>query len=160
MDALLTKQRIHIEPRQDRVVLMLGKLEVEMPYATSFQVAQGLRLASKDAMRYAKEDVTNWQTFATLDEMPKETLPYKVSPEHRVTVRKNFNWKAGWEGENVKVMFGDQVLKFHFTVALKIAVWLRDAGHRSKAWAGDGSKSMIMAGRLSDAEENYRLGIK
>lgn len=160
MDALLTKQRIHIESDQDRVILKVGKLQVEMPYAASFQVAQGLRLASKDAMRYAKEDPTNWQTMAVLDDMPTKTLAYKTSSKKKVTVRKDFNWKAGWEGENVKVMFADSLLKFHFTVALKISEWLRDAGRQSKAWAGDGSKSMIMASVVSDAEENYKLGVK
>lgn len=153
MDALLTKQNIHIEPRQDRVVLRVSRLEIEIPYATSFKVAQGLRLAARDAMRYAKQD------FVVAD-ISKTAQPYEVNANIRVTAHKNFKWRAGWEGENVKIQFGDQLLKFHFTAALKISEWIRDAGRQSKAWAGDGSKSINAAGILSDAENNYRLGVK
>jgi hypothetical protein len=160
VDALLEKQSIYVDTRQDRVVLRVRRLEVEMPYATSFKLAQGLRLASKDAMRYAKEDVNNWQDFAALSDMNKRVWPYIAHPERRVTLHKGVDWRAGWEGENVKIQFGDQLLKCHFTAALKISEWLREAGRQSKAWAGDSSRSIHAAGVLSDAENNYRLGVK
>jgi hypothetical protein len=148
---VLTKQNICIESKQDRVVLSVQRLEIEMPYATSFKVAQGLRLASRAAIRYAKADYT----------APSDIeKAYEVGADIRVTAHKDFNWRAGWEGEDVKIQFGDQLLKFHFTSALKIAEWLRDAGKQSKAWAGDTSRSISAAGILSDAEENYKLGIR
>jgi hypothetical protein len=148
---VLTKQNIYIESKQDRVVLKVQRLEIEMPYATSFKVAQGLRLASRAAIRYAKADYT----------APSDIeKAYEASADIRVTAHKDFNWRAGWEGEDVKIQFGDQLLKFHFTAALKIAEWLRDAGKQSKAWAGDTSRSISAAGILSDAEQNYRLGVE
>jgi len=156
--AILEKQRFHITSEYDQVLLMIGNLVVSMPYAASFKVAQGLRLASTTAMRYAKEDVTGWEKFA--NENIPETLPYAVSEEKRMTVPKGFTWAAGWEGENVKARFGNNELQFHFTSALQISAHLRIAGAKAKAWAGDTGKSINAAGILTDAEENYRLGLQ
>ncbi len=50
--AILEKQRIHVTSEHDQVLLMVGNLVVPIPYAASFRIAQGLRLSSKDAMRY------------------------------------------------------------------------------------------------------------
>ena len=156
--SILSKQRIHVTSEYDQVILMVGDLDVNMPYAISFRVAQGLRLAAKDAMRYAKEDVTNWAAFANED-MPERTTPYVVSKERRITVQKGFSWRAGWNGENVKIQFGNNELQFHFTTALQISTWLHNSGAEAKAWAGDTGKSMFASAILSNAEENYRLGI-
>lgn len=160
MDTVLRKERIHITSEHDRVLINIGNLQVDMPYASSFKIAQGLRLASKDAMRYAKEDPHTWSTIAALNDMPEETTPYQVSKKNQVTIRKNYNWAVGYEGENIKIKFGNIIFKFHFVVALKMSEWIRIAGREAKSWAGDGSKSMIAFGILSDAEENYRLGVK
>lgn len=157
---ILKKQKIHVKAENDQVLLMVGNLVVNMPYITSFQVAQGLRLGAKDAMRYAKEDVTNWVKYASDEDLPEHTKPYKLSNEKRITVHGGFNWKVGWEGENVKCMFGDTIVKFHFTTALKISTWLRREAKLAKGWAGDSGRSMFMSSSLSDAEENYRLGVK
>ena len=154
------KQKIHVIAEHDQVLLMVGQLVVKMPYATAFHIAQGLRLGSKDAMRYAKEEISNWVGYATDENLPEHTSPYKLSKEKRVSVHGSFNWKIGWEGENVKCMFGNEVIKFHFTTALQIMTWLRHEGKVAKGWAGDGGRSKIMASSLSDAEENYKLGVK
>lgn len=160
MDSLLTKQRIHVASNQDQVMLQVGNLEVVMPYAATFTIAQALRLSAKQAMRYSREPLKNWRDHSALNEMPERTSPCKVSPEKRLSVRSNFNWRTGWEGEEVKVQFGDVLLKFHFVVALKISEWLRDAGKQSRAWAGDASKFRLASSILSNAEENYRLGLQ
>ena len=155
--AILERQRFHITSEYDQVILSIGNLVVPMPYAASFKIALGLRLNATTAMRCAKEDITGWEKFA--NENIPETQPYTVSEENRKTVPRGFAWKAGWEGENVKVLFGNNELHFHFTTALQISARLRIAGARAKAWAGDTSMTMNAAGILSDAEENYRLGL-
>jgi len=159
MDSLLTKQNIHITSDKDMVLLSIGNLIVHIPYLESFKVAQGIRLASKDAMRYIHEDSTNWPVFAKLNDLPDKTIPYEVNREERSTVKTDFNWKVGWEGENIKMLFGNNMVKLHFTIALKISEWLRNAGHESKAWAGRKGACMNLLGILSNAEENYKLGI-
>jgi hypothetical protein len=156
---ILRKQRVHVFSKHDQVILKVGNLEVEMPYAASFKVAQHLRLASKDCIRYAKEG-EHWSKFTVNDNMPTETTPYKISPKKRISPGKGFAWKITRDGEMIKCLFGNNELKFHFTTALQITTWLRHAGKLSKGWAGDGGKSMIAAGLLSDAEENYKLGVK
>lgn len=154
------KTKIHVVAEQDRVLLMIGQVVVKMPYATAFTIAQGMRLGSKNAMRYAKEEVSNWVGYATDENLPEHTSPYKLSKEKRVNVHGTFGWAVGWEGENVKCMFGNNELKFHFTTALQIMTWLRHEGKVAKGWSGDGGRSKIMASTLSNAEENYRLGVK
>jgi len=156
---VLSKQNIHVAAELDQVLLMIGRLTVNMPYATSFRIAQGIRLAAKDAMRYAKEDVTGWSGFAQDEDIPERTTPYLVSTEERVTVPKGFTYKIGWDGEDVVMLLGNNRVELHFTTALKINTWLRTAGAEAKAWAGDSGKSMVASGILSNAEENYRLGI-
>ena len=155
---ILEKQRFHITSEYDQVIFMVGNLVVPMPYAASFKIAQALRLASRDAMRYAKEAVPGWEKFA--NENIPETQPYTVSKEKRKIVQKGFAWRTGWDGENVKAQFGNNALHFHFTTALQISARLRIAGAKAKAWAGDTSMSMNAASILSDAEENYRLGLQ
>jgi len=159
MDSLLTKQRIHVHNDKDMVLLKVGNLIVHIPYAEGFKIAQGIRLASKDAMRYIHEDSTQWAKFAKLTDAPDKTISFEVNPEIRVTEYKDFNWKIGWEGEDVKMMFGNNLLKFHFTVALKISQWIRNAGQEAKAWSGQKGSYMNLRGILSNAEENYKLGI-
>lgn len=159
MDDLLTKQRIHVESDKDMVLLNIGNLVVHIPYLESFKIAQGIRLASKDAMRYIHEDSTKWPEFAKLNNLPDHTIPYEISIEKRVTIQKDFNYKIGWEGEDIKMLFGNNMVKLHFTLALKISEWLRHAGKESKAWAGQKGVNINLLGILSNAEENYKLGI-
>ena len=159
MDEILTKQRIHVYTDQDLVVLNVRDLQIEIPFAEGFKIAQGIRLAAKDAMRYIHEDSTKWAEYAKLTDAPDKTLPYKMNELKRVTVKKNFTWKVGWEGEDVKLLFGNNLLKFHFTVALKISEWIRNAGKEAKAWSGTGGSFINLTGILSDAEKNYKLGI-
>lgn len=159
MDSLLTKQNIHVTSDQDMVLLNVGNLTVHIPYLESFKIAQGIRLASKDAMRYIHEDAKKWSDFAKLNDMPDKTTPYTLSVEKRVTVKKDFNWRIGWEGEDIKMLFGNNSLKLHFTMALKISEWLRNAGREAKAWAGHRGSLLNLRGILSNAEENYKLGI-
>ena len=159
MDSLLTKQNIHVTNDKDMVLLSIGNLIVHIPYSESFKIAQGIRLASKDAMRYIHEDSTKWAEFAKLNDLPDKTTPYEVNSQIRSTIKKDFNWKIGWEGENIKMVFGNNEIKLHFTIALKISEWLRNSGHEAKAWSGQKGMSMNLLGILSNAEENYKLGI-
>jgi hypothetical protein len=156
---ILSKQNIHVAAEYDQVLLMIGRLTVNMPYATSFRIAQGIRLAAKDAMRYAKEDVAGWNNYAQDEDIPERTSPYLVSADTQITVQKGFTYKVGWDGENVVMLFGNNRIELHFTTALKVNTWLRVAGAEAKAWAGDSGRSMNASGILSDAEDNYRLGI-
>lgn len=160
MDSLLTKQRIHVAADRDRVLLHIGRLCIEMPYAAAFPVAQHLRLSAKQAMRLCREPMANWRDHAALNDMPERTVPYQVSDVERVSIRGNFNWATGWDGEDVKAVFGNNMARFHFVVALKISEWLRDAGKEARAWAGDRSTVRLASSVLSDAEENYRLGLE
>lgn len=159
MDTLLQKERIHIEAIEDRVMINIANIQVNIPYASSFQIAQGLRLAAKTAMRYAKENSINWTSYAQLSDFPHQTIPYQVLEQKQIKVQKNYDWAVGYDGEDVKIKFGNVEFKFHFVIALKMSEWIRDAGHKSKAWSGDSSKSMIAFGILNNAEDHYKHGI-
>lgn len=160
MDTLLKKERIHVESKNDYVILRMGSMVVDIPFGVAGRVSQGIRLASKDAMRYSGEDVTNWRDLAALDDMPAFTIPFKVESKKQIKIPDGFDWAVGYEGENIKLKFGNVIIKLHFVLALKLSTWLRTAASKAKAWSGDGSRSRFAMGILSDAEHNYKLGIK
>ena len=130
MDDLLTRQNIAVQADQDRVTLRIGRLDVPMPYAASFKIAQGLRLAAKEAMRMCGEDNKDWREQSRLDYYPD---PVPVSPEKRITLPPKFAWSVAFDGEMVIFRAGNNEARFHFTVALKLAEWLRAQGARCKA---------------------------
>ena len=67
-----------------------------------------------------------------------------------------FTWSIAFEGEMVHLIVGNVTVKFHFTVALKIAEWLRVEGRNAKKWSGDSGRMISVAGTLTDAEQNYK----
>jgi len=156
MDALLTKQNIFVTNDEDRVILSIGRLDIKMPYAAAFKIAQGLKVGAKHAMRISGENNCDWEKFSQLDQYP--TVP-NLSHEKRQTLGVKFNWEVRVDKERVYLDTGNNSLELHFTTALKIAEWMRACGKNAKKWAGDSGRMLHGAGWLSDAEENHKLNI-
>ena len=58
----------------------------------------------------------------------------------------------------VAVRLGEVTARWEAPATLTIAGWIREGGRQAKRWAGDTSKTLRLAGILTDAEENRRLG--
>lgn len=155
MDELLIKQNIAVETDCDRVVLRVARVSFPMPYADGFKIAAYLRLACKGSMRISGESIKDWRKRSELSYHPDVG---EVSPERRTTLTERINWLIGVEGELVTMHFGNNIIKLHFSDALRVAAWIKLGAKKAKRWAGDTSKSMTSLARLSDAEENYKRG--
>lgn len=155
MDEMLLKDRLEVGRDLDRVVLIVNRTHYPMPYAMSFKIAAGLRLASKQAMKFSGEGIKDWRTRSLLDVY---TGVEKLSSEKRTTLTKRYSWRIDVDSEIVHLFLNEQKISIHFESALKLAEWLRMAGKSAKRWAGDDGRSMVAAGNLVDAEFNYKHG--
>jgi len=152
MDTLLTKQSISIYTDGPTVALRINRSVYQMPYSQVFKVAQGLKVASSEAMRMAGESKDTLQRLTQIEEDPVIPTGYI----DKVLVQR-YDWTVRFDGEQVYLMLGATEIGFHFTTAVTMATWLRAAGHQAKTWAGDASRQVSGFGILSDAETNYRL---
>lgn len=140
----------------DRVYIVAGATEIMLPYAAALSVAQHARLAARSAMRMVHEDVSKWRDYAEV----RETGLVLPNATPRRTLGGRFEWSIDlkdWD-ERVYFRFGNLELVLHFEKALQLAADLRASAREAKAWAGDRSKGMRAAGRLTDAEKNYKHG--
>ena len=158
MDDLLTKQNISVETDFDRVILTIDKLDFMFPYAQAFKVSAGIASAGRECMRLAKEPRANWRKLMELDD--GAVTINEVSSIQRNTMAKKFDWRVDIRGEMIHLWLGNVRAGFDFETGFKIAQWLRLGGAQAKRWAGDTSKSMTASGRLTDREENYKLGLE
>ena len=157
MHGLLTKQNVRVETNFDRVILTVQKLVFPMPYAASFKIAAGLKLASQQAMRMSKEPLANWRNFTIPDD---ELIVNALNIASNYFMVRQFIWRIDVDGEMAYLHMADNRIGFHFETGFKIAQWLRVAGTQAKKWAGDSGTFMHMTGHLTDAENNYKLGLE
>jgi hypothetical protein len=155
VDEVLLKQQLSVVTDLDRVVFNFNRLGFPMPYAQSFKIAAGLRLASKHAMKISGESIKDWRNRSRLDVYQSID---EINPERRSTMTRQFKWRVDVDGEMVYLILADHQIGMHFETALKIAEWLRLAGRKAKRWAGDTGRIMTATGNLTDAENNYKRG--
>jgi len=139
----------------DRVVFRIDRTDFFIPYAQVFKMAQHLQLYGKrsKALIHEKE---SWVTIT--DAGNTEVQDYStVKPYTQVKGR--FDWEFRTDSELIWFKLGDFITSFHFVAGLQLAHLIRMAGRKAKKWAGDTSTMKTAAGMLTDAEENYRLGL-
>lgn len=64
------------------------------------------------------------------------------------------------ELDRVLLTIGNTTMKMMYRDAFTLAAWLRANAAEAKRFAGDTSNIYTAIGMLSDAEENYKRGIK
>lgn len=153
MSELLEPTAVSIDVENDVVVFRVGPNLARFSYTSAFMIAQQLRLFSGLAARIAG---------ATLEQR-RELKRQPVEDNVRSISQPNIpsgdsRWRVWNEGELVLLQIGDLVARWEAPAAGTIASWFREGGRQAKAWAGDTSKTMRLAGILTDAEENRRLG--
>lgn len=150
---LLKREDVSVDVENDVVVFRVGSNIARFSYTSAFMIAQQLRLAAGMAARIAG---------ATLEQrraIKRQPIEDDVRSIDAGNVPSgDLRWRVWTEGELVSFQIGDIVARWESPAAGTIAGWFREGGRQAKNWAGDTSKTMRLAGILTDAGENRRLG--
>lgn len=155
MGELLLKKNAAVYTEEDRVILRIDSVDIFFPYAQVFKIAQNIRLACKGAKAMVHESA-RWDEIAKDDNI--EVQDYSATKPGR-QIKGKFDWQINMNSELIYLCFGDLKAGMHFSDALKLSEWMRAGGRKAKRWAGDTSAHKNAMGTLTNAEENYRLGI-
>lgn len=141
----------------DMAVFVFGKHRVQVPYQTAFEILNGVRLASKMAMRVEGNEATAWRDFARINGASRDLTPARRF--RRSNLQSNVKtWAVQFDGPLVVMVFDELTVKIHYSEALPWYTAARLAAREAQAWAGDSKKVMRCVGHLTDAEENYKHG--
>jgi hypothetical protein len=145
---LLQRENVIVDVENDVVVFRVSNLVARFSYQTAFQIAQRLRLAAGVAARIAgvsQED---------RGDMKRQDAPESFFADVRLDdagLNGGIRWNVWNDGELVAFQFGDQIARWEAPAAMTIASWFRQRGREGKAWAGDTSRTLSVAGILTDA---------
>lgn len=153
MSELLEPTAVSVDVENDVVVFRVGSNKARFSYTTAFIIAQQLRLFSGLAARIAGATL---EQRREIKHQPTEDDVHSVKASNAPSG--DSRWRVWNEGEIVALQIGDLVARWEAPAAGTIASWFREGGRQAKVWAGDTSKTMRLAGILTDASENRRLG--
>lgn len=153
---MLLPTAIKVDSELDFVNIKFGTISARIGYRIAFVVDHHLRLAAKRAARFDRANAKFWREV-DLPEIDK-TKPSRVPQQSRLSPTVS-NWQVGVNPPLVLLSFDGMSQEMDYETAIKVGHALRRAGQRAKAWAGDSSKYSAMLGLLTDAEEDYKLGI-
>ncbi len=152
MSELLQQTQVSVDVENDIVVFRVGRAVARFSYTTAFMIAQQLRLAAGVAGRTAGIPLAERQA---LKRKPAgEAIQPVDIPDHD---QSDLRWSVTNQGELVCLRIGDLIARWEAGPAMHIAAWFREGGRQAKQWAGDTSKTLRVAGILTDANENARL---
>ncbi len=158
MTALLTPTQMGANDDLDFVVVTLGSLKPKMPWQTALQVCHHLRMHSKQAARFDRVPANFWRDVAVVD---LDDCPAPHPTFRRSTLQQNFKkWEVGSNPPLVALIFDGQWTQMGYEDGIKLHHEIRRAARRAKAWAGDTSKVSTALANLTDAEDDYRLGLQ
>jgi hypothetical protein len=158
MDDLLTRQNVSVETDADRVILTVQKMTFMIPYAQGFKIAAGIASGGRECLRLSNEPRADWRKWLELDD--SSIRVNEVPPGKSAGSVRKFDWRVDVRGEMIHLWLGDVRVGFHFESGFKLSQWLRLGSAQAKRWAGDTSKSLTASGRLTNREENYKLGLE
>lgn len=154
---ILTKKQVSVTTVMDMVYISIVEALIVIPYQTAFEIAQRIRLASKQAMQLDNTPHAEHRSIAHIDSDPE----FYCHPSfRRSSLVSNVNvWEVGGEGVLVVLKFDDLTVKLDYPDALTLHSWIRVRAKEAKGWAGDRSRTMRGLANLTNAEDNYRIGI-
>ncbi len=149
--------QIEVGQDMDRVMLYIRRVVIPLPYASAFKIAATILSASTHCFIRVHEDKANKSDMMAV-ELNIDDRPV-LSDLRRGTMPARFDWKVDVEVERVIIYLGGHIIKQHFSEAMKLSTRIKIQAKKAKCWAGDTSRQWILTGHLTDAEENYKLGI-
>lgn len=145
---------------QDRVILRARNTRIPIPYGTASTIAAHLSVTAKRLMQLAGEDRSKWRDYAEVEPFAEVPQLNSTGPG-QVFKPRRFEWRIAIKDneENLYLFFGNIGLKIHFSDAIQLSQQMRAHAKYAKAWAGDDSRKLTATGYLSDAEQDYKLGL-
>lgn len=154
---LMTPTKNGARNDEDLVVVYVGDIGGSMAYQTAFAFAQGLRLACKAAARFDRVPATFWSEVETEDltDLPAPHRGFRRSSQVPTLQRA----RSMHRGAEVCVEFNGRGRIMSYEDGIKLHQKVRRAGRMAKAWAGDTARQRGVLAMVTDAEEDYRLGL-
>lgn len=153
---LLTKVTYGANDNLDMVVINFNDLRPCVAYQLAFEMSHKLRLQCKRAARLDRAPATLAREFAPdLKDCPRPHRGFRRSD----LVSNVQCWKTGINGKLAWLGFNGVCCEVAYEDGLKWSSLIREAARRAKAWAGDTSNQMGIHALLTDAEEDYKLGL-
>jgi hypothetical protein len=153
------KQHVNVQQGLDLVRLKISTHKIDLYYQTAFAISRAMRMEAKGAMSYEKTAVKLWRELANYERQPS-ALPMNPFYRRSDGVSNLNEWAVKGKGPLVIVELNELTAKLHYADALIIQSWIRVAATEAKRWAGDRSKGLYAVAHLTDAENNYRLGLQ
>jgi hypothetical protein len=152
---VLQREGVSVTTDHDVVIFNVGKHGARFSYHSAFLIAQRLRLASSVAGRAAG---ISREEIGEMKRQPIDAPQFnEVVLDDGLGVHSGFAWRVWYEGELVVFQISDLIIRWEAPSALQIATWFRQAGTKAKAAAGDRSRTLNIAGTLTDANANANL---
>lgn len=157
MAKVLERRSFSVDDELDFVRVRFGSINAQIGYRIGFVIDHHMRLAAKQAARFDRVPPRFWQDveLPDLEDRPKTSR----TPQQSRLRPSVSTWEVKVNPPLVGLFFDGQGEEMDYETAVKLGHAIRRASRRAKAWAGDHSKYSAMLGMLTDAEEDYRLGI-
>ncbi len=156
--SIATPTTIGANDREDMVVVTIADLRPMMPYQTALELAHHLRMHCKTAARHDRQSSDFWPDVpgqGDLNDCPKPNRQFR-----RSRLVQNFNrWQVGDKGAEVALGFDGRWEAMGYEDGIRLHNMIRRAARRAKAWAGDSQRSRKMLSNLTNAEDDYRIGL-
>jgi hypothetical protein len=155
--AVLRPNQFAANDVEDMVLLKIGELRPRICYQTAFELAHHLRMACKAAARHDRAPANFWldMDIEDLNDCPRPHKGFRRSRQAPNVTATSVRHK----GAEVCVLFDGRGEIMGYEDGIRLHQMIRRAGRRAKAWAGDPGKGRTMLANLTNAEDDYRLGI-
>jgi hypothetical protein len=154
----LEKTTFTVNDELDFVTLKCGTIDVRIGYRVALSVAKSLMETAAHVARFQRISIKDFK-----EQMQEADLEDSPRPNRRPRQSKLTPTATSWEtyptASLIGLLFDGEGMELDPEFAWKMGSELRRAGRRAKAWAGDSSKISNCTGILTDAEEDYRLGV-
>lgn len=154
---ILEKKAFKVDDNMDFIEVKFGNLSGRLGYRLGFQIDHYLRMAAKKAARHHRAPATFYYEL-DLPERGDNLRPNKLQRQSNLTPSFK-EWSVSTDGALVTLWFDNNGIDMDYETAAKLGRAIRNASHRARAWAGDHTKYRACLGNLTDAEEDYKLGL-
>jgi len=156
-EEVLQRTRMGADDDQDLVVIRLGTSRPSISYQAAFELAQSLRMGCKEAARYDRVPANFWLNMDLEDikDRPKTHRGFRRS----MLIPTVEHWEVRTKEALVALVFDKEATMMHYEDGIRLHRIIFRAMYRAKAWAGDTTRPSRMLAMLTNAEDDYRLGL-
>lgn len=159
MSTILRGLQFGADDNQDMVILRLGASRPVMPYQNALEFVHKIRMGCKHAARADRAAATFVRDMESdLESLADHPRAHKGFRRSNLVGNVRF-YEVRIKGVLIALVLDNEATIMHYEDGIKFHRMLHRAAHRAKGWVGDTSKQILMLGNLTNAEEDYRLGL-